>query len=68
VTITPTNDGGSPVKVDPDSGVVATGDCFSGTPAKMEDFLNRCTQSQTTTKTLGVPAALLTAAGGVQPL
>ncbi|MDB4976416.1 MAG: hypothetical protein JWN48_4757 [Myxococcaceae bacterium] len=69
VIVTPTTDGGTPVAPTTDSGTPVTpGDCFTGTPMVMTDFLNRCTSAQTTTKTLAVPSALLTADGGVVPL
>jgi hypothetical protein len=58
----------TPVGVDAGSTVTPSGDCFTGTPVQQADFLNRCTTSQTTTKTLAVPPALLTANGGVVAL
>lgn len=70
-----TGDGGTPGVVTPMGGSDAGngtatpgGDCFMGTPVQMVDFLNRCTTSQTTTKTLAVPPGLLTAGGGVVAL
>lgn len=57
---TTTGDGGTTaVTPGADGGMTMSGDCFSGTPVQMVDFLNRCTTSQTTTKTLAVPANLL---------
>ncbi|MDB4991559.1 MAG: hypothetical protein JWN04_6737 [Myxococcaceae bacterium] len=66
VAVTPTNDAG-PTNPTDGGGTLPT-DCFTGTPVAQADFLNRCTSAQTTTKTLAVPAALLTADGGVLPL
>lgn len=68
--VTPGTDSGTPVTPGTDSGVPVTpaGDCFTGTPVKMEDFLNRCTTAASPTKTLAVPAALLNADGTVKPL
>ena len=76
VTTTPNGDAGTPVVVTPgvDGGITTpttcgtATDCFCGTPVKMVDFLNRCTTAQTTTKTLAVPANLLTPTGDVMPL
>ena len=69
--VAPGTDSGTPV-VTPgtDSGTPMTpaGDCFTGTPVKMEDFLNRCTTAASPTKTLAVPAALLNGDGTVKPL
>ena len=60
-TTTPGNDGGTTV--------TNPGDCFTGTPTKQADFLNRCTNAQTTAKTqLGIPSGLLDAQGNVLPL
>jgi hypothetical protein len=48
-----------------------TGDCVSGTPTKLTDFLNHCTTSNVVTVSkpmLGIPAALLDSNGNVLPL
>lgn len=70
---TPTTDSSTPVTPGSDSGTppVMTGDCFTGTPSKMTDFLNRCTTSdvQSPMKTLSPTVqALLNADGTVKPL
>ena len=71
VTTTPPVDGGTPAVVTPgvDGG---SGTCDLATscpnPKTMNEFLNRNSSAQTTTKTLAVPANLLTATGDVMPL
>jgi hypothetical protein len=68
--VTPVADGGTtPVTPTADGGTTpTTGDCFTGTPVKLEDFLNRCTTAATATKELAVPPAFLNADGTVKPL
>ena len=61
-------DSGTPVVTPGTDSGTPSGDCFSGTPVKQEDFLNRCTTVASPTKTLAVPAALLNADGTVKAL
>ncbi len=65
--VVPASDSGTSTTTD--AGTQTGTDCFSGTPATMEDFLNRCTTAQTANKpTLGIPAAELLPDGGVLSL
>jgi hypothetical protein len=66
--VTPGTDSGTPVVTPGTDAGTPSGDCFTGTPAKQEDFLNRCTTAASPTKTLAVPAALLNADGTVKAL